>query len=68
MSADSSSTAGRHQHAVDRNDLARLHEQPVARPHVVDRANDQFAVLVARDHLRRAVEQRGELAMGPAIR
>ena len=45
-----------------------LHEQPVARPHVVDRADDQLAVLVSRDHLRRPVEQGGELAVGPAIR
>ena len=60
--------AGRHQHAVDRDDLAGLHEQAVARPHVVDRADDQLAILVSRDHLGSAIEEGGELAVGPSVR
>ena len=68
VSADSSSTAGHHQHAVDRDNLSGLDEEAVARPHLLDRTDDQLASFVSRDHLGSPVEEGGELTAGPAVR
>jgi hypothetical protein len=45
------------QHAVDRHDLARLHEEPVTLTDLVDRHRDELFVLVPRDHPRCPGEQ-----------
>jgi hypothetical protein len=49
--------------AVNRDDLAGHHEEPVAHDHGVDRTRDELAVLVAVDVARRPAQERRQLAM-----
>ncbi len=55
-------------HAVHRDHRALLHQEPIARAHVLDRALDQALVLVAGHGSRRAVEESRQLPVRTTIR
>ena len=55
------------EHAVDRHDLPRLHEQALALTHFIHRAFHELAVLVPRHDPGGPGEQGGQLFVGPTI-